>query len=319
MDTLSNRGCDSKSFSTTNSNQQPWLRRLLSLRSSGVGPDKLLACPPARSHSFNEIKTIDNKGSDLLEDFPTKPKIPSGYHGLELLQDFPALPRRRSNWEGVAEMTSSSNDEADDDYVPANVDPPVLKSAILQRQSRGQKIKKTVRIMVENSTVHFYYKPNSDRHRKLLYITKTERDDFTQAAFEAAHYVRKFLHEYELERKKRGEEKEEPRETADDAKPNAKLSSDDKIDKLISSMLPCPSKFPPTCLPEEIIGIDFLIAKRNVVSTLNKVKSQQVRTVLKHFHCHGKEGEDLARVSEQLSRVSVRIALGRAAYVANLE
>jgi len=84
-------------------------------------------------------------------------------------------------------------------------------------------------------------------------------------------------------------------------------------------MLPCPSKFPPTCLPEEIIGIDFLIAKRNVVSTLNKVKSQQVRTVLEHFHCHGKEGEDLARISEQLSRVSLRIALGRAAYVANLE
>lgn len=270
----------------TKDHRGPWISRLL-LR-GGVAERAAYA----QEHAGD--LTVPTDGAELLEDFPSR-RISSCEYVQRatttgLLEDFPSSPRE----------LSQKRHHAD--------------AAILSMRCQ----KKRVRFVEKKSTVHYYYKPNNVKYQQTLYLSRSDREQCRKETLLTARRINSFLRHHEARFM------DLPSLEADAAfEPHRmiKRSSQDKIEEIISCMLPDPTRLPASFEAEEIIGIDHLISSKKVVFILMQLRTSHTKAVLEH--CRGFEGfcnqEELAQVSQKLSEISSTIARRRATYVTNLK
>mmetsp|Transcript_8144 Transcript_8144/g.17332 ORF Transcript_8144/g.17332 Transcript_8144/m.17332 type:complete len:350 (-) Transcript_8144:78-1127(-) len=331
----------------------PWLKRILSGEvSSGADATGRKGDDDASS------------GSELLEDFPSKPTLrpqtansdddnddadddevdadvnadidedgeedadinnsaSDATDGSALLQDFPTLPRlasfvRRAN----AVSTPTAAPTNNDDVGPRSTR---LRGILVERNvARPHRSRNRVRIVEELSTVHHYYKPRTQKYLDILYISKADRRAITRRTLQLVLDMKQSFHTLEAETS--AQNNQTGNSTAAtvngnvrNEEPSIRQSIEDKIDSLISDLLPSPSSIPPDCVPEEIIGVDHLLAQSRVVMTLNGLRKRHIHSVVDFSRRFEHDDEELGNVSRKISYISSRIAFARAAFAASLE
>ncbi|KAL7462204.1 hypothetical protein ACHAXS_002599 [Conticribra weissflogii] len=273
----------------TTDHRGPWISRLLN-RGSCSGR---VALADSNMKLQGDDLTVSTDSSELLEDFPSRRIRSCDYvqcaTNSGLLQDFPSSPREPSQKRQY------------------------YMDALVERKCCQ---KRRVRFVEEKSTVHYYYKPNTAKYQQTLYLSKLDREQCRNETLLSARRINSFLRRHE-DRTKDLSSSEAIAATEPLRRNNR--SSQDKVEEIISCMLPDPSRFPPTFQAEEIIGIDHLISSKKVIFVLMQLRKSHTEAVLQQYQKGDSNDENLAQVSQKLSSISLTIARSRADYVAKLK
>ncbi|KAL7461980.1 hypothetical protein ACHAXS_002387 [Conticribra weissflogii] len=245
--------------------------------------------------------------------------------GSALLQEFPTLPRQASfvrRTSAVRPPDVEPTDIHDGSPIPISTRPRgILVGGNVARPLRSRN---RVRIAEHLSTVHHYYKPRTQKYLDILYISKADRRAITRRTLQL---VLDMKHSFQALEAVNSSSRDNRSENAAAANVNAnddgneasiRQSIEEKIDSLIADLLPSPSNIPPDCVPEEIIGVDHLLAKSRVVVTLNGLRKRHTRSVVEFSRHFEHDDEELGNVSRKISYISSRIAFSRAAFAASL-
>lgn len=260
----------------------------------------------------DEDADINNSASDATD-------------GSALLQDFPTLPR-------LASFARRANVVSTPTAAPTNIDnvgpgSTRLRGILVERNvARPQRSRNRVRIVEELSSVHHYYKPRTQKYLDILYISKADRRAITRRTLQLVLDMKHSFQALEAEnfssQVNQTGNSTAPNASGNDGgneEPSIRQSIEEKIDNLISDLLPSPSNIPPNCVPEEIIGVDHLLAQSRVVMTLNGLRKRHIHSVVDFSRRFEHDDEELGNISRKISYISSRIAFARAAFVARLD